>query len=114
MDSCAAFKPMGNTYAIAAAASPPTPVAVLGPVAGDVSYMIHNSGTVPAFIAWGPSAAVATANAVAPVAGTPQPVIPVAAGGTKVFTLTGQSGGVFFTAVASSASTVYITTGWGI
>lgn len=111
MDSCSGFRPKGSTYAISAAASAPTPISVAGPVSGDVSYMVFNSGTVVAFLAYGPNAAAATANSTAPVAGTPQPNVPIAPGGVKVFTLTGSQ---FFTATAASASTVYITPGEGI
>lgn len=111
MDSCSGFRPKGLTYAISAAASAPTAVAVAGPVSGDVAYMVSNSGTVWAFLAYAQSAAQANANAAAPVAGTPQPVIALAPGVSKVYTLTG---GQFFTAVAASATTVYITPGEGV
>jgi hypothetical protein len=115
MDSTSAFRPKGQTYAISAAASAPTPIQVAGPISGDVSYLVSNSGTVWAFLAWGPSAAVATANATAPVAGTPQPNLALAPGASRCFTLTGQSGGgVFFTATAASATTVYIVAGEGL
>jgi hypothetical protein len=111
MDSCSGFRPKGSTYAISGASTAPSPIAVAGPVSGDVSYMVYNAGTVVAFLAYGPNAAAATANATAPVAGTPQPNVPIAPGLTKVLTL---SGGLWFTAVAASASTVYITAGEGI
>src|ERR1700749_2710723 len=55
MDSCSGFRPKGSTYAIAAAASAPTPIPVAGPANGDVGHMVYNSGTVPALLAYAPT-----------------------------------------------------------
>lgn len=110
MDSCAAFRPSGPTSVIAAAASAPTAIQIGGQVSGDVTIMVYNAGTVVAFLAYGPTAASAATNAVAPVAGTPTLTIPIPPG-TQAFTLTP---GQFYTAVAASATTLYITPGTGV
>jgi hypothetical protein len=110
MDSCAAFRPKGATTVIAAAATAPPPIQIGGPVSGDVAIMVYNSGAVVAFLAYGPNAATATANAVAPIAGTPSNTIPIPPG-TQTFTLTGN---LWYTAVAASATTLYVTPGEGI
>lgn len=110
MDSCAAFRPKGNTSVIAAAASAPTAIQIGGPVSGDVAIMVYNSGTVVAFLAYGPNATTASNNAVVPIAGTPTATIPIPPG-VQTFTLVG---GQFYTAVAASATTLYITPGEGV
>lgn len=110
MDSCSAFRPKGNTSVISAAATAPTPIQIGGPVSGDVAVMIYNSGAVAAFLAYGPNAAAATASAVTPVAGTPTNTIPIPPG-TQTFTLTPN---LFYTAVAASATSLYLTPGEGV
>lgn len=110
MDSCAAFRPKGNTSVISAAASAPAPIQIGGPVSGDVAVMVYNAGTVVAFLAYGPTPAAATANAIAPIAGTSTSTIPIPPG-VQTFTLVGNQ---FYTAVAASASTLYLTPGEGV
>jgi hypothetical protein len=112
MDSTGAFRPKGNTIVVPAATSAPTGVAGGGPAAGDVTYTMYNSGTVPVALGYGVSAAAAQANAVFPTAGTSQPSIVLAPGTVQVFTLVD---GMFFSGITGSGTaTVYICPGEGL
>jgi hypothetical protein len=59
----------------------------------------------------GPTAAIATANAVAPVAGTPSSAIVLVPGAVEVLRFGRES---FFSGLAAAASTVYIVQGEGL
>jgi hypothetical protein len=63
------------------------------------------------FLGIGPTAAIATANAVAPVAGTPSAAIVLVPGAVEVLRFGRES---FFSGLSSSAATVYITPGQGM
>ncbi len=114
-----AFNPQGNTVLLAAAAVPPT--AVQAPVntrfsaqeTGQVRMV--NAGSATVYLGVGPSAAIALANATAALSltanGDSEAVIPLVAGAVEVMRL---PAGIFFSGLATSASTVYITPGEGL
>ena len=111
-----AFAPLGETVVIAAAASAPAGLQV--PVFARVDaqnagqYRITNSSTtITVFLGAGSTAAIATANAVAPTAGVPTAAIVLLPGTTAILRF---STGTFFSGVSSSAATVYITPGQGL
>jgi hypothetical protein len=111
-----AFAPLGETVVIAAAASAPAglqvPVYAKFDPQNAGQYRITNSSTtVTVFLGFGGTAADATANAVAPIAGNPSPAIVLMPGTTAILRMNGS---VFFSGVAASAVTVYITPGQGL
>lgn len=105
------FVQQGQTVAVAAAATAPTPQQVV-PYASlqPIGYLIENSGTVTASLGFGPTAAIATANAVAPVQGAPYNAITVNGGQTITVLMAPNQ---FVTGVAASATTVFVTPGEG-
>ena len=107
----AAFQPISPTYALAAAASPATAILLPAQTAGLITAKVYNSGTVFALVSWGPTAAAANAQCVAPIVGTPQYVLVVAPGEDGTFTVPGNQ---YWTAGASTVGTVYIQFGSGI
>ena len=110
-----AFAPLGNTVLIPAAASAPTCVQALVDARfdgqGTGQYRLVNSSTNTVFLGVGPTAAIATANAVAPVAGTPSAAIVLLPGAVEILRFGRES---FFSGLASAASSVYIVQGQGI
>jgi hypothetical protein len=110
-----AFAPLGDTVVIPAAASASTGVQALVAARFNAQatgqYRIINSSANTVFLGVGPTAAIATANAVAPVAGTPSAAIVLLPGAVEVLRFGRES---FFSGLASAASTVYIVQGEGI
>ena len=110
-----AFAPLGNTVVIPAAAVAPTGVQALVLARLDAQstgqYRIINSSANTVFLGVGGTAAEATANAVAPVAGTPSAAIVLVPGAVEVLRFGRES---FFSGLASAASTVYIVQGEGM
>jgi len=110
-----AFAPLGKTIVVAAAASAPTGVQALVDARFDAQstgqYRIINSSANTVFLGVGSTAAIATANAVAPVAGTPSSAIVLVPGAVEVLRFGRES---FFSGLASAASTVYIVQGEGM
>jgi len=110
-----AFAPLGQTVVVPAAASAPTGVQALVDARFDAQstgqYRIINSSANTVFLGVGPTAAIATANAVAPVAGTPSAAIVLVPGAVEVLRFGRES---FFSGLASAASTVYIVQGEGM
>lgn len=110
-----AFSPLGETIVVAAAAV--APAGIQAPVyqkfdpqnAGQFRFV--NAGTNTVFIGTGTSAAEATANAVAPVAGNPSPAIVLLPGAVEILRFNKDT---FFSGLASAATTVYVTPGQGI
>lgn len=110
-----AFSPLGNTIAVAAAAS--APAGIQAPVftkfdpqnAGQ--YRFVNGGVTTVFIGTGATAAEAAANAVAPVGGSPTAAIPLLPGAVEIIRFNKDT---FFSGYAASGTTVYITPGQGI
>lgn len=113
MKSNDAFRPGGRTLAInAPTAAPPAGVQLEGADAGDISVLFYNPGPNLIWIGWGNTAADATANAVAPAAGTPQYALAVAPLSYRTYTFSAKT---FFSALAiTGAQLVYITSGMGL
>ena len=110
-----AFAPQGKTVLIPAAAVAPTGVQALVNSVLDAQatgqYRIVNSSNNIVFLGVGSTAAIATANAVAPVAGTPSSAIVLLPGAIEILRFGRAS---FFSGLASADSTVYIVQGEGI
>ena len=110
-----AFSPLGETIVVAAAGTAPTgiqaPVLTKFDPQNAGQYRFVNAGTNIVFIGTGASAAEATANAVAPVAGNPSPAIVLLAGAVEILRFNKDT---FFSGFASGATTVYITPGQGL
>jgi hypothetical protein len=110
-----AFNPIGKTVALPAATVAPT--GVQAPVyekfnpqsTGQYRFVNASGNTV--FIGTGPTAALAQAASVAPVAGTPSDTIVLLPGSIEILRFNIDT---FFSGLASGASTVYITPGQGI
>jgi hypothetical protein len=110
-----AFSPLGETIVVAAAAT--APAGIQAPVyqkfdpqnAGQFRFV--NAGTNTVFLGTGASAAEATANAVAPVAGNPSPAVVLLPGAVEIIRFNKDT---FFSGLAAAANTVYITPGQGI
>jgi hypothetical protein len=110
-----AFAPQGETAVVAAAVVAPAGVQAGVYEKFDAQatgqYRVVNSGSVTVFLGVGVSAAEATANAVAPVSGNPSPAIPIAPGAVEILRFNKDA---YFSGLATSATTVYITPGQGI
>jgi hypothetical protein len=110
-----AFAQLGKTIVVAAAAS--APAGVQAPVYVKLNpqnagqYRFINAGTNTVFLGTGASAAEATANAVAPVAGNPSPAIVLVPGAVEILRFNQST---YFSGLSSSAATVYITPGQGL
>ena len=110
-----AFNPLGETVVVAAAAVPPAGVQV--PVyqtfetknAGQ--YRIVNPTLNTVFLGYGPTAAIATANAVAPVAGNPAPSIVLVPGAIEILRFSATT---YFSGLSAANATVYVTPGEGL
>jgi hypothetical protein len=109
-----AFAPQGKTVVVAAAATAPAgvqaPVETRFNATGVGQYRVINSSNT-VFLGVGSTAAEATANAVAPVAGNPSPAIVLVPGAVEILRFNRT---VYFSGAASSASTVYIVPGEGL
>jgi hypothetical protein len=110
-----AFAPLGNTIVVAAAGTPPTgiqaPVNVKFDPQNAGQYRLVNGGVNTVFLGTGSTAAEATANAVAPIAGTPSAAIPLLPGAIEILRFNQST---YFSGVAAASTTVYITPGQGI
>jgi hypothetical protein len=110
-----AFSQLGKTVVVAAAGTAPT--GVQAPIyerfnpQNTGQYRLVNAGTNTVFLGTGPTAAEATANAVAPVAGTPSDAIVLVPGAVEILRFNANT---FFSGLASAATTVYITPGQGL
>lgn len=110
-----AFAPFGPTIVIPADATAPTGVqAVLSGISKTKScseYLITNPSTLIVHLGWGSSAAVATANAVAAVAGTPANSLPIMPSSSQVLRFGIET---YFSGLSSAANSIYITPGEGL
>jgi hypothetical protein len=110
-----AFTPLGKTIVVAAAGTAPTGVQAPVPEkfnpqnAGQ--YRFVNDGNETVFLGTGPTAALAQAAAVAPVAGTPSDAIVLVPGAVEILRFNKDT---FFSGLAAAATTVYVTPGQGI
>jgi len=110
-----AFSPLGETIVVAADAAAPTgiqaPVHTKFDPQNAGQYRLVNAGANTVFLGTGSSAADATANAVAPVAGNPSPAIVLLPGAVEIIRF---NQGTYFSGLAAAATTVYITPGQGL
>jgi len=110
-----AFTPLGKTIVVAAAATAPAGIQASVYAKFDPQnagqYRFINSGTVTVFLGTGPTAALAQAASVAPVAGTPSDAIVLVPGAVEVLRFNKDT---FFSGLASGATTIYVTPGQGI
>ena len=110
-----AFSPLGKTVAITAAATAPNGVQALVSERNSPNspgqYRVINPGTVMVHLGVGPTVAKAKANAVAAASGTPATGIPLVPGAVEVLRFGPDS---YFSALAASSTTIYITPGQGI
>jgi hypothetical protein len=110
-----AFTPLGQTIVVAATTSAPTgiqaPVYAKFDPQNAGQYRLINAGTTTVFLGTGASAAEATANTVAPVAGTPSAAIVLLPGAIEILRFNQAT---YFSGLASAATTVYITPGQGL
>jgi len=110
-----AFAPLGKTVAITAAATAPNGVQALvaekNKAFAPGQYRVINNGTVLVHLGVGTSVAAAKANAVAAVSGTPGTGIPLVPGAVEILRFGPES---YFSALAASSTTIYITPGQGI
>lgn len=110
-----AFSPLGETIVVAADAAAPT--GIQAPVYSKFDpqsagqYRFVNAGTNTVFLGTGASAAEATANAVAPIAGNPSPAVVLLPGAVEIIRFNKDT---FFSGLASGATTVYVTPGQGL
>jgi len=110
-----AFTPLGKTVVVAAAGT--APAGVQAPVYEKFNpqntgqYRFVNAGSNTVFLGTGPTAALAQASAVAPVAGTPSDAIVLVPGAVEILRFNKDT---FFSGLASGATTVYVTPGQGI
>jgi hypothetical protein len=110
-----AFTPLGKTIVVAATTSAPT--GIQAPVypkfdpqnAGQ--YRFINAGTTTVFLGTAMGAAEATAAAVAPVAGTPSDAIVLVPGAVEILRFNKDT---YFSGLAASATTIYVTPGQGL
>jgi hypothetical protein len=109
------FAPLGETVVVAAAASAPTGVQALVSgrldAQGTGQYRIINNSAFTVFLGVGTTAALATTNAVAPIAGDPSPAIVLVPGAVEILRFARTS---YFSGLASASATVYIVQGEGI
>ena len=110
-----AFAPLGKTVVIPAAAVASTGVQALVDSRfdgqGTGQYRIVNSSANTVFLGVGSTAAIATANAVAPIAGTPSSAIVLVPGAVEILRFNINT---YFSGLSSAAATVYITPGQGL
>ena len=110
-----AFTPLGKTIVVAATTSAPTgiqaPVYAKFDPQNAGQYRFINAGTTTVFLGTAMGAAEATAAAVAPVAGTPSDAIVLVPGAVEILRFNQST---YFSGLAASATTVYITPGQGL
>jgi hypothetical protein len=110
-----AFSPLGETIFVAATSTAPTgiqaPVYTKFDAQNAGQFRFVNAGTNIAFIGTGSSAADATANAVAPIAGNPSPAIVLLPGAVEILRFSKET---FFSGLSAAANAVYVTPGQGL
>ena len=110
-----AFAPLGETAAITAAATAPDGVQALvferNKASSTGQYRVVNAGTAIVHLGTGPTVATAKANAEAAVSGNPGAGIPLLPGAVEILRFSPE---IYFSGLAASAQTLYITPGQGI
>ena len=109
MSSANPFTPTGNTVTFVAFSTAPSSIQATGGSLGATQYLIQNSGFSTVFLGYGTSNATAYANAVTiTTTGNSVPILP---GTIQVLTLQPN---LYFTGVATSNSSVFVTPGEGM
>jgi hypothetical protein len=110
-----AFAPLGETVAITANATAPDGVQVLVAERNSANspgqYRVVNAGTVIVHLGVGSTVAKAKASAEAAVSGNPAAGIPLLPGAVEILRFGAEA---YFSGLAASAQTIYITPGQGI
>lgn len=110
-----AFNPQGKTIVVAADTVAPAgkqaPVDEKFNAQNTGQYRFVNGGSDTVFIGTGPSAALAQAASVAPVALTPSNAVVLLPGAVEILRFNKDT---YFSGLAAAAATVYITPGQGI
>jgi hypothetical protein len=110
-----AFASLGETIAITAAATAPDGVQALvlerNKAHSTGQYRVVNAGTLIVHLGVGPTVAKAKANAEAAASGNPAAGIPLLPGAVEILRFSDTS---YFSGLAASAQTLYITPGQGI
>lgn len=110
-----AFSPYGQTFVVTADTTAPTGVQVI--IEDRFSseavseYRIVNPGTLPVHLGWGPTAALATARAVASVDGTPSSSLYIMPSSVEILRLPKNA---FISGLATAPNAIFITIGEGI
>jgi hypothetical protein len=109
------FAPLGETIAFTANSTAPDGVTALVATPNLQSavghYRVINAGTVIVHLGVGNSAATAKANAEAAASGNPAPGVPILPGAVEILRFNTEA---FFSGIAASAQTIYITPGQGM
>ena len=105
----APFTVTGNTIVIVATNPAPTPVQAVSLTLGGNQYRILNTGTLTAFLGFGANATVATNGAKTPT-GTVANCLPLLPGTDEILTFIPNA---YFSANATSNTTIYVTPGDG-
>lgn len=113
------FNPTGNTVNVDAATTASTGLlvgtATSTRLAGQSGqYLIHNAGSVTAWLAFGTDAATAEAAAVIPTGGGASAKAAIPAPPGSLFVITAPPGSFWSGITASSTAEVYITPGKGV
>ncbi len=108
-----AFLPLGETIVVAADAVAPAGIQALATQSPGQAgqYRIVNAGANTVFLGVGATAAIAQANAVAPVAGNPSPAVPLVPGAVEIIRFGEEA---YFSGLAAAATTLYVTPGQGL
>jgi hypothetical protein len=106
----APFTVTGNTIVITATTPAPAAVQAVSTTLGGNQYRIINSGSITAFLGFGANATIAATGANTPT-GTVANCLPLLPGTDEILTFIPNA---FFSANASSSTTIYITPGDGL
>jgi len=110
-----AFAPLGLTVAITA--NNPAPTGVLIPLAPPNAtatggqFRVVNASNATVHLGFGSTAALASTNAAEATSGNPAKGLPLLSGAVEIIRV---APGLFFSAFAAGASTIYITPGEGL
>jgi hypothetical protein len=110
-----AFTPLGLTVAVSSSSTPPAgsqaPVIAKFDPQATGQYRFVNQGAVVVFLGHGVSATDAQASAVIPITGTPSRAIPLLPGRSEILRFGIDT---FFSAISTTAITLFVTPGKGI
>lgn len=112
MNSNDAFRPGSLCYAVDILQTPTGPIVFDVANEGDITILAYNPGPNTVFFAYGNNDQDATANAAAPIPGTPFKNIPLGPGSIQTFTFNAKQS---FAAVAvGGTQRAYFVAGYGL